>query len=84
MKIKFDIIKQHDNYIVRRTDGDYTMHAHLSSMQGCKMLLSFINNNMLPTSDWLQGSCRRLLTAEEYSMLKKKRQRYVNVNKRIR
>lgn len=82
MKIQFDIIKQHGNYIVRRVDGEYSQHAHLSSMKGCKLLIRLIHTNTLPSSRYLQESCRRLLSEDEYKRLRKK-QRYYNVNKGI-
>ena len=84
LNIRFDIIKQHGNYIVSRVDGEYSMHAHVSTMNGCQLLIRFIRQNRLPTSKYLQGSCRRLLTEEEYSRLKPKKQRYVNVNRGVR
>lgn len=84
LQIRFDIIKQHGSYIVRRMEGEYSQHAHVSSMTGCKLLINLIHNNRLPTSDYLKGSCRRLLTVEEYARLRKKKQQYVNVNKGVR
>ena len=84
MDIKLSIIKQHGSYIVRRVDGEYKQHAHISSMSGCQLLIRFIRQNRLPTSKYLQGSCRRLLTEEEYSQLRPKKQRYHNINKGTR
>lgn len=84
MDIKLSIIKQHGSYIVRRVDGEYSMHAHVSTMNGCKTLISLIRQDKLPTSKYLQGSCRRLLTDDEYARLKPKRQRYININKGVR
>jgi len=84
MDIKLSIIKQHGSYIVRRVDGEYKQHAHISSMSGCRLLIRFIRQNRLPTSKYLQGSCRRLLTEEEYSQLRPKKQRYHNINKGVR
>jgi len=84
MDIKFDIVKQHGSYIVSRVDGEYRQHAHVSTMNGCRLLIKFIHENKLPTSKYLQGSCRRLLTEEEYAKLRPKKQRYHNVNKGVR
>ena len=84
LNIQFDIIKQHGSYIVRRVDGEYKQHAHISSMSGCKTLISLIRQDKLPTSKYLQGSCRRLLTDDEYARLKPKRQRHININKGVR
>lgn len=84
MDIKFNIIKKHGSYIVRRIDGGYNQHAHINKYSTCKLLIKLIHANKLPTSEYLQGSCRRLLAEEEYSMLKPKKQRYFNSNKRGR
>jgi hypothetical protein len=84
MDIKFDIVKQHGSYIVSRVDGEYSQHAHVSTMNGCRLLIKFIHENKLPTSKYLQDSCRRLLTEEEYAKLRPKKQRYHNVNKGVR
>ena len=84
LNIQFDIIKQHGSYIVSRADGEYSMHAHVSTMNGCRLLIRFIHTNRLPASKYLQGSARRLLTEDEYSQLKAKKQRYVNVNRGVR
>ena len=84
MDIKLEIVKQHGGYIVSRVDGEYSQHAHVSTMNGCQLLIRFIRQNRLPTSTYLQGSARRLLTDEEYSQLRPKKQRYHNVNKGVR
>ena len=79
MDIKLNIIKKHGSYIVRRIDGGYNQHAHINKYSTCKLLIKLIHTNKLPTSEYLQGSCRRLLTDEEYSRLRpKKKQQYVN------
>lgn len=79
MDIKFNIIKKHGSYIVRRIDGGYSQHAHINKYSTCKLLIKLIHANKLPTSTYLQGSCKRLLTDEEYSRLRpKKKQQYVN------
>jgi hypothetical protein len=85
MDIKFDIKKDSNRgYIVVRVNGEYAQHAHVSSINGCRQLINLINNKLLPTSTYLQGSCHRLLTIDEYSQLKRKKQQYINVNKGVR
>lgn len=84
MAIKLDIIKQHGNYIVRRVDGEYSQHAHISTHKGCKILIKCIKRNKLPKSNYLKGSCKRLLTEEEYSRLRKPKDQYININKGCR
>lgn len=84
LNIHLEVIKQHGSYIVSRADGEHSQHAHISTMNGCQLLIRFIKQNRLPTSKYLQGSCRRLLTEEEYGQLRAKKQRYHNVNKGAR
>lgn len=85
MNIGFEIKKDHSRgYIVKRVDGEYEQHAHINTLSGCRLLIRFIEKNLLPTSEYLQGSCARLLTEEEYGRLKQKKQKYVNVNKGCR
>ena len=82
LQIQFDIIKDSSRgYIVKRIDGDYEQHAHVSTLNGCRLLINLIHKGMMPTSKYLQDSARRLLTEEEYKSLRQKKQRYVNVNK---
>ena len=82
MQIKLGIIKDSNRgYIVKRIDGAYEQHAHVSSMNGCRMLINFIHSGLLPTSRYLQTSCSRLLTEDEYRGLRQKKQRYININK---
>lgn len=78
MDIKFNIIKKHGSYIVRRIDGGYNQHAHINKYSTCKLLIKLIHANKLPTSEYLQDSCRRLLTEEEYVVLRPKKQKYIN------
>ena len=84
MQIKLSIIKQHGSYIVKRVGGDYSFHAHISTYKGCKILRDCIKKNKLPKSDYLKGSCKRLLTREEYDGLRKPKDRYNNANKGLR
>ena len=84
MDIRLTIVKQHGSYIVSRVDGDHSQHAHISTMNGCQLLIKFIGHNRPPTSAYLQGSARRLLTEDEYSQLRPKKQRYHNVNRGAR
>jgi hypothetical protein len=65
-------------YVVVRKDGEYSMHAHISTMNGCRQLLYYIHKGLLPKSSYLQGSCRRLLTEVEYAGLKRPKQKYYN------
>ena len=84
MSIEFYIRKNSHGYIVIRKNDSGFKHAHVSSMNGCRMLINLISARRLPTSKYLQVSCSRLLTEEEYRGLRQKKQRYVNVNKGVR
>ena len=84
MQIQFDIKRNSRGYIIIRLDGEYDNHSHVTTLNGCRLLISLIRQNRLPTSKYLQESARRLLTDEEYKTLRQKKQRYVNVNKGVR
>jgi hypothetical protein len=84
LKNKFNVIKNSRGYVIVRVDGTYEQHAHIKTMDVCRLLIRLIEANKLPTSRYLQGSCRRLLLEEEYSQLKRKKQYYINVNKGCR
>jgi len=84
LKNQFNIIKDSRGYIVVRIGGEYAQHAHIKTKNACRLLIKLIEDNKLPTSYYLQGSCKRLLTEEEYRRLKSKKQNYTNVNKGIK
>lgn len=87
MKIELDIIKDSSRgYIVRRLNADYKCHAHCKTKNGARLLINLISKDILPISDYLKGSCQRLLTEDEYNTLQSKRrkQQYYNVNKGLR
>jgi len=65
-------------YVVKRKDYPYEFHAHLTTLNGCRQLIYYINQGLLPRSTYLQGSARRLLNDTEYQQLKKPKQRYYN------
>lgn len=77
-KDDFIIKQERGGFVVVRKDYPWEFHAHIKTIAGCKVLLSCIQQGKLPKSDWLQGSCRRLLTDEEYLRLKKPKDRYYN------
>ncbi|RDU22774.1 hypothetical protein [Anaerosacchariphilus polymeriproducens] len=82
-EIEFEIKKDSRGFILIRKDGEYSMHAHLKNKNTCRTLIHLIHNRLLPRSKYLQGSCKRLLTDEEYSHLKEKKQQYININKGV-
>ena len=82
LQIKLDIVPQIDGrYVVKRVGGEHKQHAHISTYKGCKILIDCIKKNKLPMSNYLKGSCKRLLTEEEYNRLRKPKDKYVNIQK---
>lgn len=67
-------------YVVKRKGGCYEQHAHIASLNGCRQLIYYIHQGLLPKNRYLQGSCRRLLTDEEYQRLKRPKQKYYNTS----
>ena len=85
--MKFDIFPDYKGrgWIVKRMDIDkYEMHAHLVNAEACKRLVKLIEAGLLPKNEWMQGSCRRLLTRDEYDRLKKPKEKYLNSKDRWR
>lgn len=79
-KVKKDGKKR--GWVVIRIDGVYENHAHLKTMNGWRQLRYCLRNNLLPRSEYLQGSCRRLLTDIEYQRLKRPKDNYYNSKQR--
>lgn len=65
-------------FVVSRKNKPREYHAHISTANGARTLINFINQGLLPRSVYLQGSARRLLTDEEYQRLKRPKQKYYN------
>ena len=84
MDIKFEIKRNSRGYIVIRKGGAYSQHAHISTLKVCHDLIKLIELNKLPRGRYLKGSCKRLLTEEEYNQLRPSKQMYYNVNKGVR
>ena len=82
--MQFTIKEESRGYVVVRKNGEYTQHAHLSTLNGCRELIILIEKGLLPKSQYLQGSCRRLLTHEEFLKLKKPKDKYYNSKNRWR
>lgn len=84
MDIRLHVIKQHNNYIVSREGMPHEFHAHISTYQGCQLLLRCIRDNRMPYSKYLMVSCRRLLTEEEYEQLRGRKKMYYNSNRGVK
>ena len=70
--MEFVIKRDHSRgWVIIRVGYPYEFHAHLRTKQGCRQLLNFIKKGLLPKNEYLVGSCRRLLTEEEFNKLKK-------------
>ena len=81
-KNKFKIKTEYGGFVLIRVDFPYEFHAHIKTIAGCRAVLNCIEKGKMPKSDWLQGSCRRLLTEEEFSSLRKPKDRYYNSKSR--
>ena len=84
MKAELEIKQNSRGYILIRKHGEYSQHAHLKSLKACNDLIKLIELNKLPRGRYLKGSCKRLLTEEEYNQLRPGKQMYYNVNKGVR
>lgn len=84
LKISFEIKQNSRGCVIVRTGGEYSQHAHIKTLDGCVTLIRLIDKNKLPNNRYLQGSCKRLLTSEEYEQLKPCKQMYYNVNRGVR
>jgi hypothetical protein len=84
LKGQFFIKQNSRGYIVIRRGGEYKQHAHVKKLQTCNLLIDLIAKNKLPDSQYLRGSCKRLLTEEEYSLLRPRKQMYYNSQKGVR
>lgn len=85
MRSEFSIKKDGNRgYVVVRLNMPENFHAHVSTLNGCRILINLIDKGVLPRSKYLQESCRRILTDEEYSRLKKPKQSYYNSKNRWR
>ena len=69
-------------WVVFRVGGQPENHAHLRSRKSCQLLIKLIKQGVLPKSEYLQGSCRRLLTDDEMAKLHKPKDRYYNHQRR--
>lgn len=69
-------------YVLIRNNFPREFHAHIKTKNGCRQLLHYIDKKLLPKSEYLQGSARRLLTDAEYQRLKESKQRYYNHSKK--
>lgn len=65
-------------WVVYRVGGSHEQHAHLKSKKGCLLLIKLIRQGTMPRSEYLQGSCHRLLSPEEMVRLKRSKDRYYN------
>ena len=85
MRLKYKITTDCKGYkILWREGGDHSQHAHIRDIRKVKVLIHLIENNLLPKDEYLQQSCRRLLTEEEFAILKKPKDNYNNKPKHLR
>lgn len=63
-------IGQSSYVIVRKYSSSYNEHSHLSSLQGAIQLIRLIDHGLMPDSDYLKESARRILKEKEFNRLK--------------
>lgn len=81
--LKYKAVK--DGWIVYNEELEYKNHAHLRSGHTCRRLIKLLNKNIMPESQYLRGSAKRLLTENEFNKLKiKEKKKYINVMKGVR
>ena len=56
--------------IVRKNTTNYSEHSHLSSLQGAIQLIKLIDHGLMPSSEYLKESARRILREKEFNKLK--------------
>ena len=56
--------------VVRKNTPNYSEHSHLSSLHGAISLIRLLDHGLMPHSDYLRESARRLLRDKEFSKLK--------------
>lgn len=56
--------------VVRKNTPNYSEHSHLSSLHGAISLIRLLDHGLMPNSDYLKESARRLLREKEFSKLK--------------
>ncbi len=56
--------------VVRKNTSNYSEHSHLSSLHGAISLIKLLDHGLMPKSDYLKESARRLLREKEFNKLK--------------
>lgn len=67
-----------NGYVVIRVGYPYEFHSHCDKMAGALQILRLIDKGLEPNQPWMQEAVRRLLTEDEYSKLKKRKEKYIN------
>lgn len=68
-------------YIIINTDNN--THTHVKSKSTAKSFIAWLRNGVKPESEYLVNSARKILTEEEFKRLKKKKEKYININKGV-
>jgi hypothetical protein len=69
-KFKVFQIGKSSYVIVRKNTTNYSQHSHLSSLNGAIRLIKLLDEGLLPQSEYLKESARRLLKEQEFTKLK--------------
>lgn len=76
---EYAILQTSQDWIVKRLGGEYSQHSHHANKSDCRKIIRLLELNIMPKSDYLKGSAKRLLSEDEYRQLgHKKKPIYIN------
>ena len=79
-KGRFKVIKTSSDFLVRNNELDYSHHSHFHKLGCAKKCIQLIDQRVLPQSEYVKESIRRLITEEEFDQLRQDKKRtYYNV-----
>ncbi len=67
--LNFHVVRGSHDVVVVRTNGKYEQHAHVANKKVAHKLIKMLEMGFMPTTEYLVGSAKRLLTDEEFSKL---------------
>ncbi|MGO1580735.1 MAG: hypothetical protein ACTHWZ_04935 [Peptoniphilaceae bacterium] len=70
-------------WLIKRSDGEYSQHSHMKKKREAEKVKHLIEIKKYPENNIYKKAMQRLLTEEEFKSLNKK-QRYININNKIR
>lgn len=78
-KGKFKILQTSKDYVVVNTEGVYKQHSHHQNRRSAEKLIILLQKGLMPKSEYLKVSAKRLLGEEDFNKLRgKRKKKYVN------